>query len=258
VTKAAKIRISALLAILVVVVLYALANVRSRRARTEWTRPLNVALVLVRDGAVDPAAIAALKARVATLQDRMADELHRYRAAPDRPFLFVAQGPVDLPAPAPKLEGDGVTDLLAHSWKLSRWVAKIDDAAHMRASAYDTAVYVVLRPAVGTSRFVEGDSEQGGRIGTLEVELDASMVDFALFVTAHELLHTLGALDKYDETGRTKIPEGLADPDAPYPQSFAEVMARGRVIAPGHEEPPDSLELLRVNAATAKEIGWVR
>jgi hypothetical protein len=54
------------------------------------------------------------------------------------------------------------------------------------------------------------------------------------------------------------IPTGLADPDAPFPQKFAEIMARGRAIAPGNDELPDSLELLRVNAITAREIGWVK
>ncbi|MGZ6091399.1 MAG: hypothetical protein ACXWUG_05215, partial [Polyangiales bacterium] len=85
-----------LLSILVVVVLYALANVRSRRARNEWKRPLNVAFVLVRDGSVDPAAISAMRDRAMVLQEKLAEELRRYRPTPDRPFLFVVKGPIAL------------------------------------------------------------------------------------------------------------------------------------------------------------------
>ena len=61
------------------------------------------------------------------------------------------------------------------------------------------------------------------------------MVDFALFVFAHELMHTLGATDKYDGAGAALIPSGLAEPDAVprFPQRFVEVMARNRPVAAG-------------------------
>jgi len=107
---------------------------------------------------------------------------------------------------------------------------------------------------------VEGFSESGGRVGVARVELDASSVDLGLFVAAHELLHTLGASDKYDARGSSRLPEGLGDPDQSplYPQRGAEVMARNRVVAPGLELPPGSLDELTVNHWTAREIGWLR
>jgi hypothetical protein len=43
-----------------------------------------------------------------------------------------------------------------------------------------------------------------------------------------------------------------------YPQRTVEVMARGRVIAPGDEVPPSELDELRVGTMTAREIGWLR
>lgn len=255
-----RIRVGVLLAVLAVVVLYAVASVRSRRARNDWKRPLNVALVVVREGAVDEAAIAGFRARVPFLAERLTGELHRHRATPVRAFDFVVRGPVVLHAPLPRPLSDGTLDLAKHAWALSRWVSTIDKSASLSGDAYDARVYIVIRPPSDEKlRFVEGVSQQGGRIGTLEVDLDDSMVDYALFVTAHELLHTLGALDKYDATGVTSIPEGLAEPDASprFPQRFAEVMSRGRVLAPGRDEAPDALEFLRVNATTAREIGWL-
>lgn len=253
-----RVRVGILLAILLVVVIYAAANVRSRRARNDWTRPLNVALVLVRDGAVDAAAIESVRARTSALAERLTGELHRYRSTPERPFYFVVRGPVDQHAPLPRPASDGAVDLAKHARALSRWVGRVDEAVRLAGSAYDARVYLVVRaPTDEKRRFVEGVSQQGGRVGTLEVDLDPTMIDFTLFVTAHELFHTLGALDKYDATGATLIPEGLAEPAAGYPQQYAEIMARGRAVAPGRDEPPDSLELLRVNALTAREIGWL-
>jgi hypothetical protein len=95
-------------------------------------------------------------------------------------------------------------------------------------------------------------------VGLVEVELDATMVDFALFVAAHELLHTLGATDRYDDAGEPLVPEGLADPDLEprYPQHATEVMARHRAVAPGRSKPPESLDELVVGDTTAREIGW--
>lgn len=106
---------------------------------------------------------------------------------------------------------------------------------------------------------MEGESEEGGRIGFVEVELADDMADFALFVAAHELLHTLGATDKYDAAGRARVPEGLADPErAPrFPQLAAEVMARNVPLSATQERPPESLDELAVGPTTAQEIGWL-
>jgi hypothetical protein len=105
---------------------------------------------------------------------------------------------------------------------------------------------------------VEGASEQGGRIGIASCDLGDDMADFALFVAAHELFHTLSATDKYDASGHTLVPEGLAEPErAPrFPQRYAELMARNRPLDAEREAPPTSLSELRVGPYTAQEIGW--
>jgi hypothetical protein len=218
-----------------------------------------VALVLVRHGAVGDDAVAAFGARVSGLDARLAEEHGRYSHGGMHPFAFTFFGPVDAAEDPPSFSGDGWLDAAKHTWALWRWTSVVDRAARLDASSYDSRIYVVARPPASAQRqLIEGESQEGGRVGTVEVELDASMADFALFVAAHELFHTLGASDKYDASGGTLIPAGLAEPDLspPYPQRFAEVMARNRPVAPGVEEPPVSLEELAVGPATAAEIGW--
>ncbi len=107
---------------------------------------------------------------------------------------------------------------------------------------------------------IEGSSEQGGRIGMVTVDLDGGTVDFSLAVIAHELLHTLDATDKYDELGRAKIPDGLAEPELSprYPQRFVEIMTRGRPISPNDEQVLDRLDELAIGPVTAREIGWLK
>jgi hypothetical protein len=248
-----------LLAILVFVLLWAWRDVHSRRARTDWNHTVGVAIVVVRTSAVDESAVALFRQRASALEDRLNDEMRRHRPGSPRPFALTVLGPVDGIDP-PAIEGEGLVAAGKHGMDLWKYTGDIDTRAHCTASAFDSRIYVAVRaPASEARQMVEGDSEDGGRIGTVRVELDPAMVDFAWFVVAHELLHTLGASDKYDAAGRVVVPDGLAEPDAVprYPQRFAEVMARGRAVSAAEEKVPDSLAELAIGPATAREIGWL-
>ena len=255
---ARKIRIAVLLGILAVVLLYAGRDIQRRRDRTNWERRLDVAIVLLRKGDVDPAAITALRERVPALETRLGEELARHRTRRMQPFSLQVFGPVDVETPPPSPVSDGFFDLADHAVRSWRYTSAVDDDAGVESRAFDVRIYLVVRPPESRTRTVEGQSEQGGRVGSVEVELDEGMVDFALFVATHELMHTLGATDKYDSRGLARAPEGLADPEqAPlFPQPGAEVMARNVVVSPGVERPPETLDELFVGPTTAREIGW--
>jgi len=78
-------------------------------------------------------------------------------------------------------------------------------------------------------------------------------------VIAHELLHTLGATDKYDlRTNQPVLPDGFAEPDREplYPQSFAELMGGRIPVSTTESTTPESLEKVIVGGKTASEIGW--
>jgi hypothetical protein len=259
-----KVRVSVLLFVLVAVSLYAVADWSRRRARNDWTRPLLVGLVLVEIGPVEDRAVSLLRERVHTLEAVLAAEAQRYGGrigamANRPPFGVMVFGPVVVKERPPTLVGDGLSALVEYSISKWRYVSALDRAANVDGRGLDARIYLVAHPAgEGGTNFVEGVSESGGRTGFVEVNLDESMVDFALFVFAHELFHTLGATDKYDERGYALVPAGLADPDLVplYPQRRAELMARGRPLAPGREVPPETIDELGVGSLTASEIGW--
>jgi hypothetical protein len=80
-------------------------------------------------------------------------------------------------------------------------------------------------------------------------------------VITHELMHTLGATDKYDpETDAPRFPDGYAEPDRQplLPQVHAEIMAGRMMISPTTWEMPDSLEAVVMGAQSAREIHWER
>jgi hypothetical protein len=257
-----RLRVSVLLTVFAIVSLWACYDVRDRRARNEWLAPVRVGLVIVRRGAVDPDAVAALHLRTSVLDAQLYEELRRYRPAQHRGLIhIVPYGPVESTETPPSAPGPDLLDRLVHAYELWRYTRAIDRRAGVPADELDSRIYVVAEPPrAGSDNFVEGFSQTRGRVGVARVDLERGTVDLALFVAAHELLHTLGASDKYDALGRTQFPEGLPEPARVplYPQRYAEVMARNRVLAPDVEVPPDDLRELRVGLSTAREIGWTK
>ena len=100
---------------------------------------------------------------------------------------------------------------------------------------------------------------QKGLIGLVHAFALQSMAGSNSIVIAHELLHTLGATDKYDpRTGAPVYPGGFADPSRKplYPQPMAEIMAGERALSPSQSEMPQALSDVLVGPATAGEIRW--
>ncbi len=252
------VRVALLLAVLVVVLVYAAHDVYSRRARNAWRRTLDVAFVLVVEPGVDARAVDDLRRRVPDLAERLAVELARYRPDAPRPFAFTTYGPTPLAVPLP-VPGDDLAGTLRYAWDLHRFTSDMDGRAGIPARGFDARLYLVLDPP-SERAVVEGMSEEGGRVGIARAELDSGSVDLALFVAAHELCHTLGASDHYGPDGRALVPSGLAEPDRVplYPQAFAEIMARNRPLSATNEARPESLAELAVGPSTARELGWSR
>ncbi len=79
------------------------------------------------------------------------------------------------------------------------------------------------------------------------------------FVVAHELLHTLGASDKYDlNTQLPLFPQGYAQPERQprFPQRQAEIMGGRIPVTVGFAVMPRGLGQAVVGTETAREIGW--
>ena len=80
-----------------------------------------------------------------------------------------------------------------------------------------------------------------------------------LIIIAHELMHILGASDKYDSgTGQPIPPDGLANPSKSplYPQQQAEIMGGRIATSSDRWRRPARLKSCVIGAKTAAEIGW--
>ncbi|HEC16446.1 MAG TPA: hypothetical protein ENI99_07755 [Sedimenticola sp.] len=78
-------------------------------------------------------------------------------------------------------------------------------------------------------------------------------------VIAHELLHTVGATDKYDSNNQPTYPEGYAAParSPRYPQTRAEIMSGRIPSSPTESVMAKSLRSCVIGRATAREINWI-
>ncbi len=98
-----------------------------------------------------------------------------------------------------------------------------------------------------------------GHIGLVHAFAAISENQRNQIVIAHELLHTVGATDKYEATSNApRYPEGYAQPDQQprYPQLTTELMAGRRALSETRAQMPTDLDYCLIGPRTAQEIHW--
>jgi hypothetical protein len=125
----------------------------------------------------------------------------------------------------------------------------------------DIQVFAIYHPAAAGRAVPDSLGLSKGLMAVTHLFVGRASASRNQVVLAHELLHTLGATDKYDlATGQPFAPVGLGDPEQEprYPQAMGELMAGRVAVSPSDAEIPASLEQMLVGPATAREIGWVQ
>jgi hypothetical protein len=246
--------------ILLLILLWAASHTWLERiGSTGWKEPLWVGIFPVNaDGtAAAQSYIDGLGEReFADIEDFVAREAHRYGkqlAEPVRVVLYpqVRQLPPELDRNA------GVLGTVSWSLRL-RWFAW--RAADARGRAPPRIRMFVLYHDPSTLETVpDSHGMQKGLVGVVHTFAQRAMAGNNSIVITHELLHTLGASDKYNPaTGAPLFPIGFADPQRKplYPQDEAEIMAGRRALSEQDAEMPPSLSSVVVGPATAREIRW--
>jgi len=159
------------------------------------------------------------------------------------------------PALAPD---SGVVATMWWSLKL-RWYAY--RAADVKGQAPShIRVFVLFHDPAITQSVPHSLGMRKGLIGVVHAFADVQMKGANNIVVAHEVMHTLGATDKYDLTNNEPTyPDGFADPDREplYPQEYAEIMAGRRPLSATESEMPRDLRRVVIGNATATEIKWM-
>ena len=123
----------------------------------------------------------------------------------------------------------------------------------------DIRVFVLYQEADPNGPMERSVGVKNGSYGLVNAVASRQMAARNRIIITHELMHVLGATDKYDlYTGQPIAPDGLASPQQVplYPQKQAEIMG-GRVAVSAYRwRYPASLESTVIGSKTASEIGW--
>ena len=181
-------------------------------------------------------------------------EAARYGIDLDQPVRIELAGAIDEGPPQPPADRN-IPGVMWWSLRLRLWAGGLEDVGpapdiRMVMAYHDPATHPVLPHSVGL---------QKGLVGIVNAYASRSQAGANRVVLAHELMHTLGATDKYDPaTSLPTFPDGYADPgrDPRFPQPTAELMGGRIPLSPTEARMPASLRETAVGSTTAREIRW--
>jgi len=248
----------------IAILLFVLATVAHRtwlqKNQLEWTRSLYVAVYPINADGSDVSA-----SYISSLDAEQFDEIARYYAeeaarfglALKRPFEVRLGPKVNVLPPQPEKHASMLQTIY---WSLSfRWWAyrnspptSVPPDIKLYLLYFDPATHPVLPHSTALSK---------GRIGLVNVFASKAYPRQNNVIIAHELLHTVGATDKYDlSNNQPTYPAGFAEPGKSplYPQDFAELMAGRIPVSESKAEIPLNLSHTLVGGMTAREIGWIK
>jgi hypothetical protein len=251
-------RLALLLAALLFVALGAwLDRSRSR----DWDAPLRVTVYLLSAGDDEE-----VRSYVAGLDQESFAEVASFVAEqaaayglplPEPMRVRVSRAAKSLP-PDPGAD-PGLVSVVLWSLKMRWWAWRV--AADDPLPPPDIQVFAIYYPEVSDQPLPDSLGLSKGLMVVARLFASRGAEGGNQVVVVHELLHTLGATDKYDpRSGVPLVPDGLGDPaqEPRYPQTQGEIMA-GRIARSANTaELPESLAEMVVGPVTAREIGWTR
>jgi hypothetical protein len=227
---------------------------------TSWERPLRVAVFPIDadDSADTGRYIRGLDAGTyEPVAEFMKQEAARYGIVLTTPIEIYLAPQIGRTPPPPPFGGNALRVIL---WSLQMrywaWVnASFDGPTpHVR-------MFVLYHDPERVTRVAHSLGLEKGLIGVVNAFASQGQAAENNVVVAHELLHTVGATDKYDmRTNQPIFPDGYADPERQplLPQEYAEIMAGRIPISEGEADMPRGLEQVLIGAKTAREINWMR
>lgn len=247
-----------MLILLVVLLLVSVTTCQDRYRSTRWREPLYVAIypIAADESPATRAYVASLDAERFKAIDRFfAREAMRYHLRTDEPVRTRLR-PELKERPPLHTPGAGVLATAAWSLKLRYWAWRV--SGHV-GEPEDIRIFVLFHDPELTPLVPHSLGLTKGLIGVVYAFATPSMDGENAVVMAHELLHTLGATDKYNDADNSpRYPDGYGDSrQTPlYPQSFAEIMAGRRMLSATRWEQAASLDEAVIGPATALEIRW--
>ena len=248
-------RIAILLLVLLAV---ALKSWQDRYLSTRWHDPLYVALypIAADESPVTQAYLAGLDADLFKPIDRFfVREGARYHLDAGEPVRTRLRTELR-DHPPHRAAAAGLLGTAFWSLRLRYWAWGVSGHAH---EPEDIRIFVLYHDPALTPVVPHSLGLPKGLVGVVYAFAASDMNGANNVVIAHELLHTVGAGDKYDVADdRPRFPDGYGNPaQRPlYPQLRAELMAGRIMLAPDQWQQSASLDEVVIGPLTALEIRW--
>ncbi len=236
----------------------ALRTWQDRYLSTRWHAPLYVAIYPI---AADDSAVT--RAYLDALDAERFKPIDRFFARAAEPYHLDAGEPVksrlrvELRAKPPQRPpAAGILETALWSLRLRYWAWRNSGDVH---EPEDIRIFVLYHDPALTPTVPHSLGLTKGLIGVVYAFATPEMNGENNVVIAHELLHTVGATDKYSLINdEPRFPDGFGDPlQAPlYPQLTAELMAGRRMLAPNRWQQATDLDEVVIGPLTALEIRW--
>lgn len=249
-----------ILLLLLVLLVVGVGSWLTQMRATSWEQPLWVVIYPINgDGnATVEKHIAGLRPEdFQSIESFFSREARRYGVSVPEPVTIRLAPVVQERPPATPARGSTLA-IMAWSLKLRYWAYRRD---HYPGPTPDIRVFVVYHDPELHSRLDHSVGLQKGQISVVNAFAHRREEARNHVIIAHELLHTLGATDKYDPgNNRPLFPVGYADPELVplHPQQRAELMG-GRVpLSMGEARIPHDFREVVIGPDTAREIRWIR
>ena len=250
-----RIRIGLLLVVLAVV---GGSTYYQTRAMANWSRPLILTIYPINGPGTDEVAEYINKLTPDAFADiaRFLDEEADAYKVSTTPLVYLRVGQkIDARPPAPPPRQAGTLAIARWSLELRYWLYK-----HLSTFGLDTRhirIFVVYH-GNNNKPLEHSFGLQKGLVGVVNAFALAEQNAQNNIVITHELLHTLGATDKYDRDSHPRFPDGYGDPGQKplHPQDYAEIMAGRIAVSRNESSIPESLDHVLIGERTAQEIHW--
>lgn len=246
--------------LLLVLAAVALGTWRSKMRSVEWKYALPVNVFLVNGDGREATAeyLRGLKADdFKPIELFMKEEAERYGRASSASIDIRLGGILSAQPPAPPRQGSAL-EVMFWSLKMRWWAYRNAD---VKGPGTQVKLFLLYFDPALTGRVGHSTGLQKGLLGRVNVFATPAMAMQNNVVISHELLHTLGATDKYDPaTNLPLYPDGYAMPEQTplLPQRYAEIMAGRIPLSQTAAEIPSTLNDALIGEKTAREINWMQ
>ena len=231
------------------------------RWTTDWDEPLWVGIYPIngdQNEHIDHYIDSLSEETFLALADFFSEEAEAHELPLAEPFTVHLAPPVKELPPAPP-QGRNPLAVIWWSLKMRFWVYQND--TFTAGPSPDIKIFLVYHDASVPNPLENSLGIRKGMFGVVHAYADYHLEPKNQVVIAHEILHTVGARDKYDMATQQPIfPEGYAYPDRkpPYPQQVAEIMGTRIPITDKKSKMPPNLQFTVIGKKTAREIKWIK